>query len=166
MKILKTITILYTLLIQLNPISFGANQATQVLNMELPEVFEIEKIIVEDIEHEKNGNLTNLKIESIDKVFQDYYVVALTPIRVKIHTNVSSPIIINADFPGLEHIDKSYDFSKFNLSMFPTSYTITEPFDHVITEEFTPFAVVRPGTVLGDYNGTLLFTLGVLWKIY
>ena len=61
-----------------------------------------------------------------------------------------------------EHIDKSYDFSKFNLSMFPTSYTISEPFDHVITEEFTPFAVVRPGAVLGDYNGTLLFTLGVL----
>ena len=46
--------------------------------------------------------------------------------------------------------------------MFPTSYTITEPFDHVITEEFTPFAVVRSDTVLGDYNGTLLFTLGVL----
>lgn len=162
MKILKLITLLSIFLFQTNLQSFGANQSTQVLNMGLPEVLEIEKIIVEDIEHEKNGNLTNLKIESINKVFQDYYVVALTPIRVKIHTNISSPIIINAEFPGLEHINKSYDFSKFNLSMFPTSYTITEPFDHVITEEFTPFAVVRPDTVLGDYNGTLLFTLGVL----
>ena len=56
----------------------------------------------------------------------------------------------------------SYDFSKFNLSMFPTSYTINEPYDHIITEEFTPFTVVRTGTVLGDYNGILLFTLGVL----
>lgn len=162
MKILKIITFLSVILFQINSQAFCANQATQVLNMGLPEVLEIEKIIVDDIEHEKNGNLSNLKIESINKVFQDYYVVALTPVRVKIHTNLSSPIIVNAEFPGLEHIDKSYDFSKFNLSMFPTSYTISEPFDHVITEEFTPFAVVRPGAVLGDYNGTLLFTLGVL----
>ena len=161
MKILKII-FLSICLFQINLQALGANQATQVLNMNLPEVLEIEKIIVEDIEHEKNGKLNNLKIESINKVFKDYYVVALTPVRVKIHTNLSSPIIVKAEFPGLEHIDKSYDFSKFNLSMFPTSYTINEPFDHVITEEFTPFAVVRPGTVLGDYNGTLLFTLGVL----
>lgn len=106
--------------------------------------------------------MDNLKIESIDKVFQDYYVVALTPIKVKIHTNVSSPITVSADFPGLEHIDVNYDFSKFNLSMFPTSYTISEPYDHVVTDIFTPFALVRPNTVLGDYKGTLLFTLGVL----
>lgn len=162
MKILKIITFLSIFLFQIDLQVFGANQATQVLNMALPEVLEIEKIIVEDIEHEKNKNLSNLKIESINKVYQDYYVVALTPVRVKIHTNLSSPIIVNAEFPGLEHIDMSYDFSKFNLSMFPTSYTINEPYDHIITEEFTPFAVVRPGTVLGDYNGILLFTLGVL----
>ena len=162
MENLKVIIFFTILLLQINLQVFGSDQATQVLNVGLPEVLEIEKIIVEDIEHEKNGNLSNLKIESINKVFQDYYVVALTPIRVKIHTNLSSPIIVNAEFPGLEHIDKSYDFSKFNLSMFPTSYTISEPYDHVITEEFTPFAVVRPGTVLGDYNGTLLFTLGAL----
>lgn len=161
MKILKII-FLSICLFKINLQALGANQATQVLNINLPEVLEIEKIIVEDIEHEKNGKLNNLKIESINKVYKDYYVVALTPIRVKIHTNLSSPIIVNAEFPGLEHINKSYDFSKFNLSMYPTSYTINEPFDHVITEEFTPFAVVRPDTVLGDYNGTLLFTLGVL----
>ena len=75
-------------------------------------------------------------------MFQDYYVVAMSPVRVKIHTNLSSPIIVNAEFPGLEHINQNYNFDKFNLSMFPTSYTINEPFDHVITDEFTPFAVV------------------------
>lgn len=162
MNIFKRILILGIFLTQFNFVAFGANQASQTLNVGLPEVLEIEKIIVEDIEHEKNANLDNLKIESIDKVFQDYYVVALTPIKVKIHTNVSSPITVSADFPGLEHIDVNYDFSKFNLSMFPTSYTISEPYDHVVTDIFTPFAVVRPETVLGDYKGTLLFTLGVL----
>ena len=87
MKILKIITFLSIFLFQIDLHVFGANQATQVLNMALPEVLEIEKIIVEDIEHEKNKNLSNLKIESINKVYQDYYVVALTPVRVKIHTN-------------------------------------------------------------------------------
>ena len=162
MNILKKVLMLNIILFNVGASAFAANQAQQILTTNLPEVLEIEKIIVEDIEHEKNGNLNNLKIESINKVYQDYYVVALSPVRVKIHTNLSSPIVVNAEFPGLEHIDKSYDFSKFNLSMFPTSYTINEPYDHVITEEFTPFAVVRPGTVLGDYNGTLLFTLGAL----
>ena len=162
MNIFKKTLILAIFLTQFNFAALGANQASQTLNVGLPEVLEIEKIIVEDIEHEKNANLDNLKIESIDKIFQDYYVVALTPVRVKIHTNVSSPITVSANFPGLEHIDVNYDFSKFNLSMFPTSYTISEPYDHVITDTFTPFAVVRPDTVLGDYKGTLLFTLGVL----
>lgn len=140
----------------------AANQASQTLNMGLPEVLEIEKIMVEDIEHEKDANLSNIKIETINKVYKDYYVIGMTPIRVKIHTNLSSPITVNAEFPGLKHIDKSYDFSKFNLSIFPTSYTITNPYDHVVTDNFTPFAVVRPDTVLGDYNGVLLFTLGAL----
>ena len=144
--------------------ALGATQSSQVLTTNLPEVLEIEKIIVDDVEHEKNSNLDNLTIESINKVAQDYYVLALTPVRVKIHTNVSSPIIVNADFPGLNNINESYDFSKFSLSMFPTSYTISNPYDHVVTDIFTPFADVRPDNVLGDYQGTLLFTLGVLWK--
>ena len=53
MKILKIITFLSIFLFQIDLQVFGANQATQVLNMALPEVLEIEKIIVEDIEHEK-----------------------------------------------------------------------------------------------------------------
>lgn len=162
MNIAKKIIILSLIFFNSSFPTLGATQSSQVLTTNLPEVLEIEKIIVEDIEHEKNSNLDNLTIESIDKVAQDYYVVALSPIRVKIHTNVSSPIIVNADFPGLENINESYDFSKFNLSMFPTSYTISTPYDHVITDVFTPFAVVRPDTVLGDYRGTLLFTLRVL----
>lgn len=166
MKILKTITFLSIFLFQINLQVFGANQATQVLNVGLPEVLEIEKIIVKDIQHERDSNLSNLKIESINKVYQDYYVIAMTPIKVKIHTNIASPVIINAEFPGLRHSQDVYDFSKFNLSISPKSYTISEPYDHVVTEEFTPFAVVRPETVLGDYNGLLLFTLGVLWEIF
>ncbi len=53
MKILKIITFLSVILFQINSQAFCANQATQVLNMGLPEVLEIEKIIVDDIEHEK-----------------------------------------------------------------------------------------------------------------
>ncbi|HIS88696.1 TPA: hypothetical protein IAA87_04660 [Candidatus Avigastranaerophilus faecigallinarum] len=162
MNILRKKIIILLLLVLINGRAFAANQANQTLSMGLPEVLEIEKIIVEDIEHEKNANLSNIKIERINKVYKDYYVLAMTPIKVKIHTNVSSPIIINAEFPSLKHSQNNYDFSEFSLSIFPESYTISNPYDHVITDVFTPFAVVRPDTVLGDYNGTLLFTLGVL----
>lgn len=163
MNILKKMVILNLLYcLQMNCAVFGANQAQQILSASLPEVLEIEKIIVEDTQHERDSALSNLKIESINKVDTDYYVLAMTPIRVKIHTNLSSPIIVNAEFPGLKHINDEYDFSTFNLLIFPTSSTISEPYDHVVSEEFTPFAIVRPDTVLGDYNGTLRFTLGAL----
>ena len=161
MQVLKKLFLLIYFL-YFPPVVFAANQSSQVLTSNLPEVLEIEKIIVEDIEHDKNEELKNIKIETIDKLRQDYYVVALTPIKVKIHTNLSSPIVVNAEFTGLRHAQQNYDFSEFNLSIFPASYTITQPYDHITTNSFTPFAIVRPDTVLGDYNGTILFTLGVL----
>ena len=53
MNILRKKIIILLLLVLINGRAFAANQANQTLSMGLPEVLEIEKIIVEDIEHEK-----------------------------------------------------------------------------------------------------------------
>lgn len=164
MNIFKKILIIFLIFIQTPLIALSATQATQILNMGLPEVLEIEKIIVDDVEHNRNAPMPNMVITNTNKVNNQNTILTMTPVQVKIHTNLSTPIIVNAQFTELKHIANPYQFEGFNLSISPTSYTITNPFDHVITDEFIPYAVIKPNTVLGDYIGTLLFTLGALWK--
>lgn len=162
MNTLKKILIILLIFVQTPLIALSATQATQILNMGLPEVLEIEKIIVEDIEHERNAPLYNMKITNTNFVDNQNIILTMSPVKVQVHTNLSTPIIINAQFTKLKHIANPYSFEGFNLSIYPTSYTITNPVDHVITDEFIPYAVIKPDTVLGDYIGSLLFTLGAL----
>lgn len=162
MKLLKSIFFLLVLFLQVNFVAFGANQASQVLTTSLPEVLEIEKIIVDDVEHERDAPLPNVKITNTNYFSNESTILTMTPLQVKIHTNLTTPIIINAQFTELKHIANPYKFAGLNLSIYPKSYTITNPYDHVISGEFIPYAVIKPNTVLGDYIGTLLFTLGTL----
>ena len=162
MDVLKKIIILSILLGQINYAVFAANQAQQILTTNLPEVLEIEKIIVEDVEHERDAPLPNVKITDTNFFSNESTILTMIPLQVKIHTNLSTPIIVNAQFTELKHIANPYKFSDFNLSISPTSYTITNPYDHVVSDTFVPYAVINPDTVLGDYVGTLIFTLGVL----
>lgn len=162
MKLLKSIFFLLVLFLQVNFVAFGANQVSQVLTTSLPEVLEIEKIIVDDVEHERDAPLPNVKITNTNYFSNESTILTMTPLQVKIHTNLTTPIIINAQFTELKHIANPYKFEGLNLSIYPKSYTITNPYDHVISGEFIPYAVIKPNTVLGDYVGTLLFTLGTL----
>lgn len=162
MNILKKIIILNTIFFNIGVSSYGANQATQIFSTNLPEVLEIEKIIVEDMEHEKDAQIPNIRITDTNFFSNESTILTMTPLQVKIHTNLSTPIVVNAQFVELKHITESYKFSDFNLSISPTSYTITNPYDHVVSEAFIPYAVIKPDTVLGDYVGTLIFTLGAL----
>lgn len=162
MKILKKLIILSIIFIQVGLSTFGANQAQQILTTNLPEVLEIEKIIVEDIEHERDAPLPNVKITNTNFFSNESTILTMTPLQVKIHTNLSTPIIVNAQFTELKHIENPYKFSDFNLSISPKSYTITNPYDHIVSDTFIPYAVIKPDTVLGDYIGTLIFTLGAL----
>lgn len=158
----KKVIILNIIFLNVGIPTFAANQATQILTTNLPEVLEIEKIIVEDVEHERDAPLPNVKITNTNFFSNESTILTMTPIQVKIHTNLSTPIIVNAQFTELKHITKPYKFSDFNLSISPTSYTITNPYDHVVSGTFIPYAVIKPDTVLGDYVGTLIFTLGAL----
>lgn len=142
------------------PAVFSAQQASQVLSVGLPQVLEIEKIIVENIEYNRDDPMPNMKIKETTPVNADNTTLRLSPVKVKLHTNASSPVIVSALFKELNHKDGLYNFSQANLSVIPNSQTISNPYDHVITDIFTPYVNVKPNSALGLYRGTLVFTVG------
>lgn len=140
--------------------SFGAQQASQILSSELPQVLEIEKIIVENIEYNRDDPMPNMKIKETTPLNADNITIRLSPVKVKLHTNASSPVTVSALFKELNHKDGLYNFSQSNLSVVPNSQTISNPYDHITTDVFTPYVNVKPNSALGLYRGTLVFTVG------
>lgn len=140
--------------------SFCAQQASQVLSGELPQVLEIEKIIVENIEYYRDAPMPNMKIKETTPLNADNITLRLSPVKVKLHTNASSPVTVSALFKELNHKDGAYNFSQANLSIIPKSQTISNPYDHIVTEVFTPYVNVKSNSALGLYRGTLVFTVG------
>ncbi len=134
--------------------------ADQILSASLPQVMEIEKIIVETSEYNRDEPMPNMNIKESANVDSNNILLRLNPVKVQLHTNSSTPIIVNAAFQELKHSGGLYNFSSSNLSVLPQSYTINNPYDHVITDVFTPYVNVKPDTVLGRYIGSILFTLG------
>lgn len=140
--------------------TFAAQETSQYLTIGLPQVLEIEKIIVENIEYNRDAPIPNMKIKAITQQNADNITLSLTPLKVKLHTNTSSPIIVSALFKELNHKNSGYKFSQENLSVIPKTQTISNPYDHVITDIFTPYVNVKPNSELGLYRGTIVFTVG------
>lgn len=134
--------------------------ADQILTTTLPQVMEIEKIIVETAQYDRDEPMLNMQIQESTNVNANTIRLRLSPVKVQIHTNSSTPLIVNATFKELKNIDGKYNFKSSNLSITPKSYTISNPYDHVITDSFTPYVNVKPDTVTGTYSGAILFTLG------
>lgn len=139
---------------------FAVQQTSQALSPVLPEVLEIEKIIVEEIEYSCNDPLPNMKIKETTPIDLNNTTLRLSPVKVKLHTNASSPIMISALFQELNHNNGMYNFSQENLSIIPKSQIISNPYDHVTSDIFTPYVNVKPESVLGLYRGILVFTVG------
>ncbi len=139
---------------------FCSESASQNLTASLPNVYEIEKIIVETQEYNRDEHLSNMTIKNSITPNPNQNILELSPVRVQIRTNMSTPIVVYADFKDLKHKQGEFNFNKSNLSVSPTSYTINNPYDHVISGNFIPYATVTPDTVIGEYRGTLTFTLG------
>ena len=143
---------------------FCIDASNQKIEITLPQVYEIENVIVKGVEHNRDKKLFNMKIENIDKINNNQHILTLSPVSVKLKTNAISPIVVYADFEELKHVDGNCNFNKNNLSISPTSYTIDEPYNHVITGDFTPYVKVTPEILKGIYKGTLIFTLGAMWR--
>lgn len=134
--------------------------ADQILSTTLPQVMEIEKIIVETNEYNRDEPMPNMNIKESTNIDANNILLRLSPVKVQLHTNSSTPISVNASFKELKHTGGMYNFNTSNLSIRPQSYTINDPYDHVITDVFTPYVNVKPDTILGSYRGSILFTLG------
>lgn len=139
---------------------FCTESASQNISATLPNVYEIEKIIVETEEYNRDEHLNNMTIKNSTSPNQNQNIIELSPVKVQIRTNMNTPIIVYADFKDLKHKHDMYNFNNSNLSVSPPSYTINNPYDHVISGNFIPYATVTTDTVQGDYRGTLTFTLG------
>lgn len=142
--------------------TFAAQEAAQILSASLPQVIEIEKIIVESIEYNRDDPMPNMKIKETTPIDNFNTTLRLSPVKVQLHTNSSSPVIITALFKELNHKNGLYNFSQANLSVEPSSQTISNPYDHVVTDIFTPYVNVKPESTLGLYRGVLVFTIGAI----
>lgn len=162
MRYLKIIFILYVFVTQTGLKALCAETSNQALNAALPQVLSIEKIIVETQEYDRDERMGNMGIKESRNINQNSTILRLSPVRVQIHTNMGTPIIVYAKFRDLKHKAGMFDFTQANLAIMPESYTINNPYDHVISGIFTPFANVTPDTIEGDYRGTLTFTLGAI----
>lgn len=162
MRNLKKILFILVFLLFVDAKGFCASRATQTLSISLPQVLSIDRIIVETNEYRRDEPMPNVKVENSQSVNANNTVLRLTPVKVQIHTNASSPINISALFKELKHKDGKYDFNPNYLSVEPSSYTINNPYDGIITDYFTPVVDVKPDTVIGVYRGSLFFTLGAI----
>lgn len=149
-------------LINQHNIGFSATLSTQTLSLTLPQVLEIEKIIVENVEYHRDEPMPNMVIKETNYINDDNNSLTLSPMKVQIHTNVNTPIIVQAQFKELNHKQGLYNFSQENLTIVPKSQTISEPYDHVITDIFIPYVNVKPQSVLGLYRGVIYFTIGAI----
>lgn len=142
--------------------AYCAQRSSQILSTSLPQVMEIEKVIVEDVEYNRDEPMPNMRIKASQNTSPNDIILRLSPMKVQIHTNSSTPIVVNAKFKELKHKDGQFNFNPSNLSVKPGSITINDPYDHVVTDVFTPFVDVKPDTVVGRYQGSILFTLGAI----
>ena len=136
--------------------------ANQNVNASLGEILEISKIIVEGVEHDKGGTLHNMQKKELTTINRNLKTLTLSPIKVKIHTNISTPISISAEFQELNHNNNLHNFKTESLSFSPKTITINKPYDNVVSDEFIPKLEIDSAVKSGAYTGQILFTLGVI----
>lgn len=136
--------------------------AQQILAVSLGQILSIESVKVEGVTYHKNEPMYNVTIKTANKSNPDVYSIELSPMIVKVHTNLATPIYVRAEFLELKQVIGPYRFPNKDLGFSPSTCTIHAPYDGVETGQFTPIAKARPNTIAGDYVGKILFTLGAI----
>lgn len=158
----KALLISLICLLCLSPKAFSVEASHQEVSASLGEVLEISKILIDGVEHQRNGTLHNMQKKELTTINNNLKTLTLSPIRIKIHTNVSTPITISAEFQELNHNNNLHNFKQESLSFSPKAITINSPYDNVITDEFIPKLEINPSVKSGAYTGKILFTLGTI----
>ncbi len=82
----------------------------QTLAASLGNILEISKIIVENIEHDRDVPLIGVQKKTNTPSNPNLNIITLTPMQVKIHTNMSTPISITAEFQEMKHTSNLYNY--------------------------------------------------------
>ena len=139
---------------------FAGNQASQLLQSTVPEVLHIDKIIVENVEYEKDEELKNVQIRQTELIDEHCCCLSLTPFSVRITTNLSEPIQVSAKMESCCSTCGRYPLDNEDLMVTPSSYTINNPHDKIETDFFTPKVHAHDDTVCTTYRAHLTVTLG------
>ncbi|MFI3299913.1 MAG: hypothetical protein R3Y28_00685 [Candidatus Gastranaerophilales bacterium] len=157
----KLIHLLIMLSLSAN-IGQSAQVAEQILSTSLGEILELSKVIVDGTEHDRDIPLTGVDKNGTTVVDANLNQIQLTPIQVKIHTNLSTPISVTAEFLELKHIENTYNFDGSDITFSPSTLTISNPYDNIISDEFVPLLNVRSEATTGIYTGQVRFTVSAI----
>ena len=139
---------------------FAENRSEQVIQGSVPEVLHIEKIIVENVEYDKDDELENMQIRKTEFLDEKCCRMSLCPFSVRITTNLADPIQVSAKMESCCSTCGRYPMDNEDLSVTPSSYTINNPHDKVETDFFTPHVLAHDDTVCTTYRAHLVITLG------
>ena len=140
--------------------AFAEKYSSQTLQTVVPEVLHIERIIVENVEYDKDAELHNVVIKQTEQVNEKCYRLSLSPFTVRITTNLSEPIQVSAKFESCCSTCGRYPLNNEDLSVSPAAYTINNPHDKIETDFFVPQVLAHDTTVCTSYRARLVITLG------
>ena len=125
----------------------------------VPEVLEIDKVIVGATEYNRDAFLTTMTRTTLTPIDATTNSLAFSPVTVKIHTNRTKPIRLDASFKELKHDATSTLIPVADLSVSPVSESFPTPYNGIISNPFTFSTLIRPTTLTGAYTGTISFTV-------
>ena len=140
--------------------AFADNHSDQIIRANVPEVLHIEKIIVENVEYDKDDELKNMQIRRMEILDKKCCRMSLCPFSVRITTNLAEPIQVSAKMESCCSTCGRYPMNNDDLSVTPSSYTINNPHDKIETDFFTPQVLAHDNTVCTTYRAHLVITLG------
>ena len=155
----KYIILILALLLNMNTV-FAKAHSEQRLEAGLPEVLHIEKVIVEGVEYDKDAELKNVQIRSVEQISEECYRLSLSPFSIRINTNLKEPIQVSAKFDDCCSTCGRYPLKHEDLSVTPSSYVINNPYDQIETDFFTPQVMAHDHTVCTTYRAKLMISLG------
>ena len=158
----KTILLLLLIICNASPMFAISTCGDQQVCASLGEILEIDKVIVETVEHGRDEDLTSVQKKSVNKKDELTNEVIFSAMQVKIKTNLTTPINIDADFMELTHDSNAYSFDSNDLIFEPNNRVINNPVNGIVTDDFVPKANIRPETLVGNYKGKVMFTLGAI----
>lgn|GEM_PF-2739908 len=133
-------------------------QAQHCLHASLPEYLCIDSYYIDGKKIPPSEKYPRVSIQKVIKIDDKNNLIELSGFQIKVKTNGSGPVCVNADFQSL--IGKEYKFSEDDLSVCPPKAQITDLSQ--LSTKFTPKAKVGCDVKKGDYIGKMVFTIGTL----